>query len=47
MLTSKKKPKRRGREAPPYGPMVCPLCGSKLALGKALYCPVLSCGWKE
>lgn len=48
MLTSKPRKKKRGRQPPAYGPAICPLCAAKLALnGAGLYCPVVTCGWKE
>jgi hypothetical protein len=49
MLTSKPRKKKRGRQPPDYGPRICPLCATKLILGKAnsLRCPVEKCGWKE
>jgi hypothetical protein len=48
MLTSKPRKKKRGRQPPPYGPMLCPLCASKLKLASfGLYCVNLTCGWKE
>lgn len=50
MLTSKKVKKKRGRQPPKYGPRLCPLCASKLVLGKdGLYCPRILpwCNWKE
>lgn len=46
-LTSNPKHKRHGR-LPPYGPRQCPLCLTKLKLGKSgLFCPNEACKWKE
>lgn len=48
MLTSKKVKKKRGRQPPPYGKAICPLCATRLKLGGAgLFCPNIACGWKE
>jgi hypothetical protein len=52
MLTSKPRPKRRGRQAPKHDMWDCPLCFQvatrSLHLGKyGLYCVTPGCGFKE